>query len=239
MSKPEFTRPFNVEHAEDGAPIGMKCDQPAKFLAFVEDANPACCVIILEPTRNNIISTRHKSGQTNENHGRQENPYDLVMLPLGMIDGKPVFVGDELTDPTGAAFSPGPRDSGHLAGCRWPAPARAYPETTLSPDHLRAAYNQDMGGPANAALLRTANAALRHAIDTGQVFSKEHVNSVVESTAEAVKAELSGRKARDLAIAKAVLKTCLYMCKPIGGSVQMSRALESIDLYAIIASVPK
>lgn len=108
-----------------------------------------------------------RRGTQGTNYGSEAS--HLVMTPLGTIGGKPVFWDSELE------HADGTKVTGHCAafhgieGYRWPAPAQVYPEFNGNLDHLRAEYNKELGSTVNGALLRVADAALRHSIDAGQV----------------------------------------------------------------------
>lgn len=239
--KPEFSKPFDLAQAAAGAPISKINGDTARFVAYAEEADPACCVIVIE-YRSGLIGTRRKSGRVNET-GATDNPNDLIMLPLGLLDGKPVFVGDQLEqrDRRNAAWirrnaQPGDRytDNGEV---RWPAPAKAYPQSTLIPDHLRAEYNRDLGGPVDAAMQRVANAALRHAVDAGQVVPKDEHEAALHHLGEQLKgASLSDQAARDIVVATAVHNACMTLAADL--STNFYLAAQQIDIGAIVASVP-
>lgn len=171
MSKPELRRPFNLEHAKAGAPIATARRGNARFVAYEETADPSCCVIVIEALHN-TVGTRRKNGRVNETDAH-DNPYDLVMQPLGFIDGKPVFVGDELVTRFGDKFVVEVKHIGDLdEENTWPVPEPVYPEMLMSDGDLVSNYYG--GGPVSheqeyQAWRRIANAALRHAIDIGQV----------------------------------------------------------------------
>ena len=115
------------------------------------------------------------------------------MLPLGFIDGKPVWTCDEIVSPAGSQMAAWPsfRD---FANCTWPAPAPVYPETLLTNDYITkfcqkhdaevrfdrdyiSGFHGSIPGPVKMTVYMRdgdpfsaiANAALRHAIDAGQV----------------------------------------------------------------------
>lgn len=215
--KPEFSKPFNLEHARAGAPIGKSGGGTARFVTYAEEADPSCCVVVIED-HFNLIGARRKSGRVNET-GATDNPNDLVMLPLGLIDGKPVFVGDELHDRwsnTVHAYVGMGLDPCHWA---WPAPPRVFPVTLMAAAELDAAW---VGADA---LRRVANAALRHAIDAGQLI------------------EPGDRAARDMAVAVAV-RNVAQSARPVARDHELSEdvselvaRIAQLDLAVIIAAI--
>ena len=174
MSKPEFSRPFNLEHAKAGAPYGCRNGVEATILKF--DRRDEFAVLGMYGNADQAISW-----MPNGQHARNspEGNRDLVMLPLGFIDGKPVWVGDEVVSgqaPYGDAVTIAAThdmEFGDGCGWRWPAPAPVYPETLMTRrdfarlddsrifEIIQPSYERE------ARLI--ANAALRHAIDAGQV----------------------------------------------------------------------
>jgi hypothetical protein len=178
MNKPEHTRPFNLEHAKAGAPYCCRDGREATVFKWDCRHDEKRLAGIAGPL--DVIAAWHASGR----FGDQENEttYDLVMTPLGMVDGKPVFVGDELIL-DGAKVRACPcNTSPEIECCTWPAPAPVYPETRMSYDEIweeirKAVPCQFSIGVSNAGApygpkdvaLSIANAALRHAIDAGQV----------------------------------------------------------------------
>lgn len=167
MSKLEFSRPFNLEHAKAGAPYCCRDGEDATILKWdCRDPNFPLVGIFGD---SDDATEWSAAGQYN----CQLNPeYDLVMLPLGFIDGKPIFVGDELVYISSGRTTfvePGDKNFSH---CRWPALTPAYPVTLMTDGDLVSNYYG--GGPVShdqeyQAWHRIANAALRHAIDAGQV----------------------------------------------------------------------
>ncbi len=92
--KPEHTKPFNLKHAKAGAPYCQRSDFPARVGIWdSKDRNGYVLngsvdsgdgsELHMQWTEEGICSTGFASS-------------DLVMLPLGMCEGRPVFVGDEL-----------------------------------------------------------------------------------------------------------------------------------------------
>lgn len=239
--KPVHTKPFNLEHARAGAPFCCRDGGEVEILKW--DRKHTFCIVGLD-THDASVRRWRADGSYNEG----SNVFDLVMLPLGFIDGKPVFAGDEIETKSfsaSGAWEPVkvcPGDHGFTT-CRWPAPAPVYPETLLSEEKLAAAAGTGMWVP-DSALRALSNAVLRHAIDEGQVVLADVSAASVREAysvgkAVAYKHEAGGRAARDMAIALAVQNACVDRCEPIAGRAQLMRAIGDIDLSAIIAGVTK
>lgn len=169
MMKPEFSKPFELAHAAAGALIANRHGDEAFFVAHVPEAVSQSRIIVR--FKSGEIGTRRESGKHYEGdqvHG------DLVMLPLGLIDGKPVFVGDELLTPTGTKWTATPlcRADRSFGDCRWPAPEKVYPKTQMDQTELADAAlhsGHETMVCTGGQLYAIANAALRHACEAGQV----------------------------------------------------------------------
>lgn len=241
MSKPEFSKPFCLEHAKAAAPYCCRDGRIAQVLKW--DRNVSDYPLMGVVGKSDDPRTWTATGSATYGSHGAEYDCDLVMLPLGFIDGKPVFVGDEYL---GIADSPAKAQPMHagmpFTGCKWPAPAPAYPTTQMRLEDFDAAIiasgsKECISAGAACAI---ANAALRHSIDAGQVVPSDVLTDSVrkayaDGQAIAYKHEAGGRAARDLAIALAVQNSCMSRCEPIAGRAQLMRALGDIDLSAIIA----
>lgn len=121
--KPEDTRPFNLEHARAGAPICMRNGDPVTILKWdMKNTFPIVGVISEEGKEWTVTWCRDGSYSKNE---EGELPKDLVMLPNGYVDGKPVYVGDTLICASAGAqheysFIVGPDMIDRFLGCKWP-----------------------------------------------------------------------------------------------------------------------
>jgi hypothetical protein len=158
------TRAFDLKSAQAGAPITRRDGVAARFVAYVPEADRYEQVLYLAKTRGgrSIFSA---SAEGRACHSI-EHGADLLLAPSGFIDGKPVFVGDTIVDHgQERTVDPLNRD---FAGCAWPV---RYPETAMTKDDLNRAFNE-CGNLASTSLQRVANAALRHAIDSGAVVTK-------------------------------------------------------------------
>lgn len=159
------TRPFNVEHAKAGAPYAMRNGVEVTILKWNGKRNGAELVGIYGDYDS-------PSYWPIDGHG-SFGVYDLVMTPLGYVEGKPVFTGDILiSGGDEIEISPQERVFDFM---RWPDPKPNYPETNFTDFELSEIYNPDnlqFVGLFNA-VRRIANAAIKRAIDDGQVTVKE------------------------------------------------------------------
>lgn len=197
------TKPFNLDHAKAGAPYACRDGREATVLKW-ESRREGCPLL-------GVFDVRDLPGLwTGDGLNSGNRDLDLVMIPLGYIDGKPVFVDDEV-EFAGNVVKVVPGDHG-FQSCRWPAPAKQYPVTNCTPELVRkyndvVTCNKHMGWHAHiAAIEGVANAALRHAVDNGQVISTEdHCDAMVRASVKTLEDVQAGRAMRDMAIAHAVL----------------------------------
>ncbi|MGK5049917.1 hypothetical protein ACQ4WP_29130 [Janthinobacterium sp. GB4P2] len=242
MMKPEFYKPFDLEHARAGAPIGLTGGGTARFVAYAEEADPSCCVVVIED-RFNLIGTRRKSGRVNE-AGATDNPNDLVMLPLGLINGKPVFVGDVITAPDCKGSFPADAQMNFGDGTvwTWPTPPRAYPETRLSFEALCVSGSMHLTSTNSIGIRALANAALRHACEADQVVPKDESEDAVrkayaDGQAAAFKHEAGSRAARDLAVAQAARAECVRTAEAYRGSFNPVAAISGMVTNDVLAAI--
>ena len=171
------TRPFNAEHAKAGAPYCCADGAPAKIEQWQSGIASRMVGAIVRD--NNFYSVAWK----NDGSLLMHEPLDtdcLVMLPLGFVEGKPVFVGDEFIFGSQIITALPRWRQGSLLGCTWPQPATteepakvSYPVFIGDESILDSAYDNtspDTKGWSEA-LIRVANAAIRHAIDSQQVVA--------------------------------------------------------------------
>lgn len=206
MKKPEFTKAFDVEHAKAGAPYCCAGGAPAEILHY----GAGKLIGMTKASNGEAFAAEWKLFGKYEIPGHQ-GALDLVMLPLGLIDGKPVFVGDKIVAPSGNAYLLGPTDT-NLTGCRWPAPAKVYPETKMTEDELVIAANDGRFSgltppPFHVVADRIANAAIRHAIDAGQVMLIADAERLIQANEDI---DRRSRERRDMAIARAVADKVQY-----------------------------
>lgn len=171
MTKLLHTRPFNLEHARAGAPFCRADGTDFEVLKW--DRKHTQCIVAVSK-QDAAVNTFRPDGTETGNRPT----HALVMTPLGFCEGKPVFAGDELIDDSvmfgeDRRFTVGPTmREGHFAHCAWPAAAPVYPETRMDASELFAAgltERRSVLEAAPAQLKAIANAAIRHAVEQGQV----------------------------------------------------------------------
>lgn len=113
-------------------------------------------------------------------------------------------------------------------------PAKVYPVTGMMRQDLADIYHSsEMTGPLSAHQIAIANAALRHAIDAGQVVSMDdHIAAVLVAGMQGKKLGRENGARRDMAIARNVLSE-VHRILTHRGIVQDI----AIDLAATIATV--
>jgi hypothetical protein len=226
MKEANNTRPFNLEHAKAGAPYSCRDGDVATVLKWdVRNEEYPIVGVVYDTDK---LCSWTSAG----NHLVNSVPHslDLVMLPLGYIDGKPVFVGDDL-EFDGKLYLAQPSDK-NFSTSRWPSPAKVYPKSKMTMDEINNACSALSPDFYCHPLRSIANAALRHAIDAGQV--------VVPNGLETFRAIGRARASRDMAIAEAVRDACRN--KFAGGNADISAAtaygrISNIALANIIAKV--
>jgi hypothetical protein len=176
------TKPFNLEHAKAGAPFCTASGEKVEIVKW--DMKSGNCPILGLRSDNEYVQQWAMDGEPAANFMSVTR---LVMTPLGYIDGKPVFVGDEIELKCMAKPDEWKRVKAEptWAGtwtdecARWPAPAKQYPVTGMAGDVLWGIYNSE--GCIHPGMFAVANAALRHAIDNGQVITmKDHADKLAE-----------------------------------------------------------
>jgi hypothetical protein len=208
-TKLEFTKPFDTEHARAGAPIAFSDGMEAEIIKY--DRHGPQSIVVLRGAEQAIYGG-YRDGSI-EGH-----PATLVMLPLGMIAGLPVFTGDKITSPDceHGMSAQHTMNFGDGSTWTWPAPVKVYPVSALTNQQLADSIRKHSFAPTEAYARdarAAANAAIKHAIDAGQVVIA------------------ADRTARELAIAQAVLAAATNARFTIPGE-------DGIDLAAVIATVP-
>lgn len=226
MRESKFIKHFNLADARAGAPIGCTNGAGAEILRYLDRKMIG---IQVTESGNQYASEWNLDGSyCTASHA---NAMDLVMLPLGFVQGKPFFVGDEIIGNTGDAFIAEPRDvDGTHDSWRWPAPANVYPKTRMAHEELIGAQ----GGYSYCNPIVIANAALRHAIDTGQVITTEQANDEARSLTRSFS---DARTVREMAIAQAVRRNCVAAYDREMTAHDWEESIGNLDLAKIIASV--
>jgi hypothetical protein len=115
-------------------------------------------------------------------------------------------------------------------------PVMSYPVTQMSGDALRDYYYTYRGGPVSEAMIRVANAALRHACDAGQIITMvDHQVALITLGENLRDVEIARHTARDMAIAEAVRKFCENKAANDSTKYAAYKAIQDADLEAIIA----
>lgn len=245
MSALAHSRPFDLEAARAGAPYSQSDGDAAEILKWDMKGKYPLMGCGVRRNASDEVAVRWYANGTVEIGFDSE--FNLVMLPLGLIDGKPAFVGDTVQSKYGdecIASIEMEFDSGHW---RWPAPAKMYPETKMCFEQMCEAGSMSLISTNAIGIRQLANAVLRHAIDAGQVTDAANVDAKVEQSyvdgqAFAYRKAYDARAERDMAIAKAVRDSARDQCgdanKALFGSTYYGR-ISNLDLAAIIASLDK
>lgn len=232
MSKPEFSKPFNIEHAKAGAPILCADGCVPEILKY---GTKLFGTITNDEGDEFAASWSLWGVKISGVLGSEKN---LVMAPLGMIDGKPVFVGDaieglDISGDSWIELTAKPKDRVKGRYFRWPAPAKVYPETRMSIDELEAAFNSvSTEGSVSRGCRAIASAALRHAVDNGYLVTPEEAN---ENALEHLQRGAASREARDIEVAKAALEHCGRLFTGNGGPT--NERIQAAILEDILAKV--
>jgi hypothetical protein len=256
-SKPQESRPFNFEHAKAGAPYGCRDGSKAEVLKWDAKGGEFKLIGYTEPNGSEVPESWTKHGNAS---ARGESHADLVMLPLGEIEGKPVFYGDKIMDCNDLVEAkPGCHDFKY---CSWPAPEKQYPVTGMSGEELHKVYVTE-GKGIDSGMVAVANAAIRHAIDSGAVATIEAYDQLRTDVLEAERKydelrqlvnndakrgafpaykdtpEGIASAARDMAIAEAVKHAVACHAVRVADGAVIMRHFGYIDLAAIISKVTK
>lgn len=243
--KPEFSKPFDLDAARAGATFGCRDGRPAEILKW-DGRRPGEPLIGFQGD-SDIPASWTVDGAY---EAGCEGDIDLVMLPLGLIDGKPVFVGEAFLWHDGTPnVATAEMAGGDWGRCAWPAPEKVYPASTMRHDDMFSIYAADLHGRGYTStgaethgLAAVANAALRQAIDAGQVITSEQAGEEARGLAKVM---ADRRAERDIAIAEAVRKECLNVSANFnhGGMTTVEAFFKcrgrtsDMDLAAIIATI--
>lgn len=207
-TKPETTRPFVRGHQQSGAPIQCLNGFAAKICEWVGNT----AIGYFTSSKGEAFAAQWNAEGREAQHFAHAGAHDLVMTPLGMIEGKPFFVGDDIVGASGGRFFAEPRDkNGDHDKWAWPVSAPVI-QTKMTDEELVSTYFN--GGPVHhskeyQAWRRLADAGIANAQFHGQVVSKEaHEAALVRLGDElrgcAIVQSVEARAARDMAVAKAV-----------------------------------
>lgn len=143
--KPEFSKPFNANHARAGALYCCRDGTEATVLKWDGRGKYPIIGVASDIDKQAIWM---QDGHILDNANRD---YDLVMLPLGMVDGRPVFMGDIVEHRVQGIWypitaAPNLRNPWNVASLRWPAPEKVYQVTGMSRHQMEAAYIKEISG---------------------------------------------------------------------------------------------
>jgi hypothetical protein len=204
--RPEHTKPFDLEAAKAGAPYCCRDGQAATILKW--DGRSADYPLIGVYTEHDDTNSWTMAG--GEFNSGSASDCDLVMIPLGMCEGKPVWWGDKLLDGRGDEFT-APADNPGLdwSVCTWPKPAPQYPQTRMTNMELSSIF-ADSGFST-----RVADAVIARAIEDGDVVPTTMLEKV----------------------AVTVRNRCALGCVDYENGFDLERGIGRIDLDAIIKAV--
>lgn len=168
MTHPHF-KPYVAEHARAGAPVGAINGNTVSLHHFHGDR-----IIGVMMTPQGVPFAAEWNTET----GKYTTPIvpfmdqlGLVMLPVAMLDARPVFAYDRLESHDGSPVTvlPTAQTVDHL---RWPKEAPEFPKTTMTGEELAMVAKKGSGSNyiTTHGLVYAANAAIERAIKDGQVF---------------------------------------------------------------------
>lgn len=159
-------RPFNLQHAMDGAPIAQRSGLPVRIGFFDVKCRGDFTIsgCRTDEDGEEQVFTWATTGQATTRRDTISEK-DLVMLPLGHCEGKPVHVGDTIQLPDGDIVTITARHYPYLnwpADCTWPKPEPEMPKCTIESDKL-IAINKLLFNNSEW-MKEIANAGLTHAL---------------------------------------------------------------------------
>lgn len=159
-------RPFNVEQAKAGAPIGYS-DTKCEFKIY-EYFDDYCIGAIKRIGDNSKWYAQALDFETGS----------LVMLPLFHLQDKPVYMGDTLYDANGAAFQVElSHTQSMIDGCTWEVP-RGKVETRMTDDDITDLENSAF--TSIDGIRGMLNTAIARAIEDGDVVAMDEVTKILE-----------------------------------------------------------
>jgi hypothetical protein len=122
--KTEHTKEFNVEHAKQGAPYCQRNGLAARIGIWDVSSKFYPLSGVRSTSKEEIVcSWTEEGGSTTQG----KSCCDLVMLPLGYCEGKPVFVDDELVDHMENERFKATEGMNSFGSCKWPRTAPVMP----------------------------------------------------------------------------------------------------------------
>lgn len=213
----QHTRAFNKNHAQDGAPYRLRNGREATVLMWTSRnlLYKLAGVYGSEDTPGNWML----DGSFDT---RGPSDFDLVMVPLGLIDGKPVFTGDKIVNAYGYEVSV-PTSSRDFDCCRWPVLEKKFSELAKQ---LRDFASRPADYVPGSLLSEAADEIERLDAQLQQV-ERVLKSYGLRQTGDGEWTALATTD-RDMAVAEAVFNKCH----------EMGERMCFIDLTAIIAAIP-
>lgn len=234
--KPVHSKPFDIDSAKNGAPFSQSNGDEAQI--FIWDLFGPFPIAGKARGWDNNWSVVAWSSDGRVDTARMGEAVSLIMTPLGMIDGKPVFCGDEFLLPVSNELRKASPDmaGGDWSKCAWPVPAPKWPETAMSGSELVATWNGTPGY--DDEFKAVANAAIAHACESGAVVTAEAADKIrkeayADGQASAFKHEETARSDRDMAIAEAIRSKCWQLSDIGDGALLITK----YDISTVIATV--
>lgn len=169
MTKTTTTRTFNKAHQQAGAPYQCHNGFEAKILEWVGES----AIGYFNTASGEAFGAQWSSEGVENNSYMHNGAHNLVMTPLGHIEGRPVFVGDKYlgfhdVECEAQAITAG----GDWSGCRWPDSAPVIQTKMTAADFCK--LGNGIGENTNMHQCQIiANAAIARAVADGQVVTKE------------------------------------------------------------------
>ena len=158
--KPEHYKEFNLEHAKAGAPYAQRNGLAARIGIWDRHHDDYKLVGVYTSSNGTEIATSW-SDTGDYLAAETGNANDLVMLPLGYCESRPVFVGDEIMTSIGGKFivdSNTPDRS--FTRCTWPRKEPVIPTLFLATRSMT-----NLGFISTAILYQSEIAAYQKALD--------------------------------------------------------------------------
>lgn len=168
------TRPFNLEHAKAGAPVCINGLEVVKVLTF--ERNDHYPILTM-------AGNGHIGSFMNDGHGPLNAR--LLMAPINMLEGKPVFFGDTIERLCRGGWEPWIIDAAIWlpeARFRWPKPKRNIPKTSMNDAELVEAFNKN-AYTTETGMRKVANLAIERAVGDGDVIPANEVDHMAAADA--------------------------------------------------------
>jgi hypothetical protein len=174
----KFLRPFDAKQYLVGAPVG--CRMPSLTPEILKIAEDGWMYGIIHR-----VGTRPAAMEWapngKVNNATADGPHDLVMIPLFLIDGKPVFVGDEIQG-GGEVVKAKAHFTTEAGMWRWPSPKKEWPSTSMRSREIRDKFNAfashgDMW-------TSVANAVIAHECEAGNLVTDKQASHWILDAAE-------------------------------------------------------